>query len=337
MIVGRPRKDRSDLPQRVYSRRGKLYYSRPSDGSWEPLGPESDLAACYRKLGEVLEARPATAISTVNDLLDAYFMRVVPSKAERTQKDNRNEAAYLRAFFGAMPVTLVKPHHVAEYRDLRTGKVRANREIALLSHAFSKAIEWGTEGLSTNPCSRVSRNKEEPRERYVTDEELAVFRSLCPRWLQLYIDLKNVVGPRKQTLIVLRVSDWTSNGLHIQMQKTRNFAIFEPTPELTELMDKILKLPRYGGEHLFCSRKGLPYTEDGFGSIWKRRMTKFVALGYERFTEHDIRGKFATDYEAEGNNAQPALGHKSRKTTDGYVKAKRVVRVKPLSKTKERL
>ncbi|KAF5292576.1 hypothetical protein FQR65_LT20254 [Abscondita terminalis] len=40
---------------------------------------------------------------------------------------------------------------IAQYRDSRTAKTRANREIALLSHVFNIAREWG---LTTkdNPC-----------------------------------------------------------------------------------------------------------------------------------------------------------------------------------------
>jgi integrase len=47
----------------------------------------------------------------------------------------------------------------------------------------------------------------------------------------------------------------------------------------------------------------------------------------ERFTEHDIRAKTATD---DPLNAQQRLGHKNRAMTDRYVKVRKIEKVKPL-------
>jgi integrase len=288
------------------------------------------MASVYLELSKLQVVQ--TRIVTVNDLLTTYFARVVPGKAPRTQEDNRKEAVFLRAFFGHMPIELVRPQHIAEYRDLRTGKVRANREIALLSHAFSKAIEWGTKDLTVNPCTLVSRNKEKARERYVEDEEIAAFKAYIPDWMALYVDLKYMTGARKQSLLALTLSDWNpQRGLRVWMEKTQSAVIFDPVGTLPSLVATILALKRpVRATAMFSTRSGEPYTSDGFDSIWKRRMAKFVADGHERFREHDIRGKFATDYEDTGRSAQQALGHKNRKTTDIYVKAKKVVRVAPL-------
>lgn len=51
----------------------------------------------------------------------------------------------LKPVFGHMPIAAVKPKHVYKYRDFRSreGKVAANRDLEVLSHAFTKAIEWG--------------------------------------------------------------------------------------------------------------------------------------------------------------------------------------------------
>ena len=49
----------------------------------------------------------------------------------------------------------------------------------------------------------------------------------------------------------------------------------------------------------------------------------------ERFTEHDIRAKTATD---DPLGAQQRLGHKSRAMTDRYEKVRKVEKVRPLVK-----
>ena len=70
----------------------------------------------------------------MGQLFDRYERDVIPGKKPRTQKDNLAELKQLRKAFDDAPMELITPQILAQYRDRRTGKVRANREIALLSH-----------------------------------------------------------------------------------------------------------------------------------------------------------------------------------------------------------
>ena len=60
-------------------------------------------------------------------------------------------------------------------------------------------------------------------------------------------------------------------------------------------------------------------------------MKKAIETGAlrERFTEHDIRARTATD---DPVNAQQRLGHQSRAMTDRYVRVRKVEKIKPLAK-----
>lgn len=78
------------------------------------------------------------------------------------------ELKQLRKAFEKAPIDSITPQVVAQYRDARTAKVRANREIALLSHMFTIAREWGLTN-NANPCFGVRRNKETPRDYYAGD------------------------------------------------------------------------------------------------------------------------------------------------------------------------
>ncbi len=51
------------------------------------------------------------------------------------------------------------------------------------------------------------------------------------------------------------------------------------------------------GLHLFCTRHGKPYIVSGFSSIWQRKMRSALEAGVlkDRFTDHDIRRKAASD------------------------------------------
>lgn len=52
----------------------------------------------------------------------------------------------------------------------------------------------------------------------------------------------------------------------------------------------------------------------------------------ERFTEHDIRAKAATDADAAGMDARRLLAHQSQATTDRYIKTRQVERITVLTR-----
>jgi integrase len=268
------------------------------------------------------------ALNTVADLLDRYALEVVPKKAERTQKDNLTEIRWLRTFFGQMPIDKVETSHVAQYIAHREATTRANREIALLSHAFNKAILWGL--TKHNPCSVPGlRNKEKARTRYVTDEELEVFKLLCPDWLKAYIELKVITGQRQRDLLNLTWSDIDEQGITVWVSKTKTRIKIVLTKELKTLLQS---LPR-SSKNIFATQQGETYTSTGFSSTWQRVMKKFVSAGQERFTEHDIRGKTATDMN-DPIKAQRLMAHTSVKMTETYIKQRKTDLVEPLAKEK---
>lgn len=322
--MGRPRKKRKDLPERVYFNHG-AYFFVGSDKKWISLG--RDYPAAMRAWALLIE-KPAEPIVTVNQLLNRYQVDVLPYKGERTQQDNLTEMSWLRPVFGEMSLRDIRPHHIASYRDSRAGKVRANREIALLSHALNKACEWGL--LETNPCAHVKRNKEAGRTRYIEDDELTVFRSLAPKWLQLYIDLKNLIALRQQDMLVLKWEDFAADRLDSFMQKvSKNIRIVQ-TEEITEILDAI---PR-NGPYLFPKKNGEVMTGNAFKAAWTRVRVKYLKEKGITFTEHDIRGKVATDMD-DIFKANKLLGHSSIQMTEDYIKQRKTDVAEPLSRRKK--
>jgi hypothetical protein len=84
---------------------------------------------------------------------------------------------------------------IAAYRDKRSAKTRANREIALLSHVFNIAREWGLTNRE-NPGQGVRKNKETPRDYYAND---AVWKAVYQKGeieLQEAMDLAYLTGQR---------------------------------------------------------------------------------------------------------------------------------------------
>ncbi|WP_119736217.1 hypothetical protein [Pseudomonas sp. Larv2_ips] len=87
---------------------------------------------------------------------------VIGTSSRKGQSDTDQYLAELKQFrrtFDSAPIDSITPANIAGYRDARTAKVRANREIALLLHVFNIAREWGlTE--QENPCQGVRKSKE---------------------------------------------------------------------------------------------------------------------------------------------------------------------------------
>lgn len=145
------------LPPRVYHHHG-AYFFVDYAGKWHRLG--TTLADMHRGYAELIEDRP---IRTMKNLFDKYMAEVVPKKAERTQRDNRYEIRFLRAALAKMDPKAFKPRHGYAYYNARKEKShkRALAVMALLSHVFTKAVEWGV--VDENPCKQVREERPEPR------------------------------------------------------------------------------------------------------------------------------------------------------------------------------
>ena len=89
------------------------------------------------------------------------------------------------------------------YLDARKSKIRANRELAMLSHMFRKAIRWGV--AEKNPCLGIERHPEKPRDRLIEDWEYLAFKSIVKPWMAAYMDLKLLTGLRQGDIISLRM------------------------------------------------------------------------------------------------------------------------------------
>lgn len=322
-MVGRRKADHH-LPPRMYAKHGSFYYVSRSN-KWINLG--RDLAIAKRKWAELDGAGPAAAGMAA--LMDRYLLEVVPTKAARTQQDNREEMERLRAVFGAMEARDVRPMHVAKYLDLR-GKqapTRANREKALLSHVFTMAMRWGI--TDTNPCRGVRRNPERPRERYITDEEYRAVWTQANSTVRGLMDLAYLTAQRIGDLIELRHADITQAGVRIVQNKTGAKLLVRMTPELRAVIDRITRIhPKVRGMTLLCTRTGQPYTYDGISSMFKRAVK--AAAGVADFHFHDLRAKALTDARRAGQDAQRLAGHANETMTARYIKAREVEEVDPL-------
>lgn len=337
----RPRnKENRGLPSRWRLTRGKYYYQVPPgmEAAWDgkktfPLG--KTLHEAHRTYAE----RVATFedVRRMEQLCDRYALEVVPLKADATQRSNTYSLRRIRKAFHGNSVLAVQPHHIYQYRDhvgRKESKKKANLDLEVLSHMFTKAIEWGLRPDHPMTNKKVVKYSLAPRRVKPVEEELVAFLATLPRKWQLYHLLKIWCGRRKGEMLRLERTDFTKAGIRFVNNKPPYDEFIIPWEVETLAMAKeLLAMDRkISSKFIFCTRKGQPYikedgTTSGFDSIYNRRIRKAIADGIVtvRFTEHDLRKvRPSTLPPAE---AQALLRHRCAKQTDTYRLGPDIVRL----------
>jgi len=319
-------KANSGLPKNWRHKHGAYYYRVPASERhrWEGkqdyrLG--STLHEAHRVYAQKQEH--SGLVQTMAQLCDRYAIEVMPLKAQATQKSNQYSLRRIRRVFADNPVEAIKPQHIYQYRD-RMGKdesqKKANLDLEVLSHMFTKAIEWGARGDHPMAGKRVVKYGLKARKRYVSDDEVIGFAlTLPPKW-QLFVSLAVWTGRRKAELLNLTRADLTDTGILFRnVKRDGDSFVVGWTDELRAIVNGITShRERVSALHLFHTRDGQPYIRDdgttsGFDSIWQRYMRKWGESGNERFTLHDLRAKRASDLTLE--QAQALLRHTTASMT----------------------
>lgn len=334
-------KENRGLPKRWQHTHGAYYYRVPA-GDEDRWGGKrrfrlgATLPEAYKTWGE--RFGKVDAIRTLDHAFDRYVLEVVPAKGVKTQTSNGYALKRLRPVFGGMPITALKPHHVYQYFDRRTHKTAAHREIEVLSHVYTKLVEWGM--LTAHPFKNEVRldgaRALKARTRYVDDWEIIECLNLAPfrkkgsvLMCQAYIRLKLLTGLSQGDMLRLRVGDHLrEDGIHVQRHKTkdttgkRTVYEYSKVPERKAAVEEAIRARPALSPFLFCNRRGEGYLNEatgnasGFKSMWQHFMTRVLkeTTVSEHFTEHDLRAKAGSDAESL-EKARALLQHANVSTT----------------------
>lgn len=197
---------------------GYYYDGRNEDGKRVeiPLGGDLDIA---KTEWAKLDCKPVPKKNALlGQVFDRYEREIIPGKAPKTQSDNLLSLKKLRKAFCDAPIDAVTPQIIAQYRDGRTAKVRANREISLLSHIYNIAREWGL--TENNPAAGVRKNKEAPRDFYATEEIWNAVYGIAASELRDAMDLAYLTGQRPADVLSMREVDAVNEFLQVAQGKT---------------------------------------------------------------------------------------------------------------------
>lgn len=295
-----------------------------------PLGTDLDDAKIeWARLDRKVMPKPMHLMAR---LFDEYEDKIMPSLKKGTRDDYTKGMRQLRKAFESAPVEAITTQVLAQYRDTRTAKVRANRELALLSTIFTHAREWGLTDRA-NPCLGLRRNKEIPRDFYAGDLVWDAVYEVAPQELKDAMDLAYLTGQRPGDVIKTSTLDLNNGFLNVVQGKTEKRLRIrlrdgESASGLSLFIDGLLERKNLAGiknSILITNQSGLrmsyPMLRNRWDEAREKAAMKATASGDDelattirKFQFRDIRPKAASEIEDIGH-ASRLLGHSKEEMT----------------------
>ncbi|RQO51506.1 tyrosine-type recombinase/integrase [Pseudomonas sp. KBW05] len=330
-----------DLPPRMIRRRqkrkngtiwiGYYYNGRDAEGKRKeiPLGSDLDDAKVeWARLERKAVPSPAHLIDR---LFEEYEKKVMPKLTKGTQDDYQKGLRQLKKAFSGAPLDAMTPQIIAQYRDARKAKVRANREIALLSTMFTFAREWGLTDKA-NPCFGLRRNKETPRDYYAGEIVWNAVYDQAPQELKDAMDLAYLTGQRPADVLKVATTDLNAGFLMVKQGKTSKKLRLRLEDEgvqsgLSAFIDDLQERRALKGiktSRLITNTSGLRMSQQMLRNRWdEARENAAIKAGADgdsalavlirQFQFKDIRPKAASEIEL--GHASRLLGHSTEEMT----------------------
>lgn len=280
------------LPPKVHEKNGRYYYVHQN--RWIKLTRcDEGESALYLALHEITADKPAS----LGQVMNLYIARGMNEIKASTKARYLTSVERLRHHFGHMRVGTLKPTHVAQFLETRKREgspVTANRERAVLSsiHEFGMRQGW----IESNPCRGVRRNKERPRERYVTDAEFLEAFEAAPEPFQDFLAIALLSGAREGDVRSWGRSVAQGDGLRYRESKTGKPRFVAWSNALRYFIKRAQRRSE-GAETLLVNKFGRPW------EVWaiQSQMRRLPGDWQLR----DLRAKAATDA------THNILGHRS--------------------------
>ena len=305
---------RGKLPPYVlsdkYGYRCKPYLGRVLGKiKWAPtvfLAPPDATMSEVWKAYEELTSGPK---DTVGWLLNLYrdserFKELSPKSQKDYSKaiEKLIQAPVGNIKFGDAKLTQVKKQTVRSYLDAYPSPVAANRQIAVLKSAWNWTLERYE--VPDNPCIGVKLNREQPRNRLISQDEYNWVQRNAPAPISQMCELAFLLRARLSEVLNLKVSDVSDT--HVRLVRLKG-----SEGERTIMSDRLRAAVSdvRGGEYI-CYQ----YSESGFRSAWRRLQGKMSEAGIEPYRFHDIKSKGVSDHQTQHS------GHRSAAMRKTYVR-----------------
>lgn len=194
-----------------------------------------------------------------------------------------------------------------------TRPATVNRELALLKHMYSKAIEWGK--YEENPAKKVKLLKGEvKRVRFLMPDDVQKLLSNCADHLKPIVTVAVHTGMRKGELLSLNWDQVNFEQGIISLLDTKNHERRDIS--MNETVKATLTGMERKGSYVFSAEDG-----GSFGDVRRSFETALRRSGIQDFRFHDLRHTFASNLVMEGVDimtVKELMGHKDLTMTLRY-------------------
>lgn len=263
---------------------------------------------------------------TVSDICDRFLKEHAAHhcKPSTTQEYERIANLIIKPSIGTFRINDVKRPDIAKlHHDMGNTPYQANRTLSVLSKVFNLAEVWGLRPDGSNPCRHIKKYREEKRQRFLSNEELARLGRAFEEELKENSESKAAVaafklliltGCRRGEIQTLKWSYVNGNTITLPDSKTGPKTIYlgEEAKKILEGIERI-----DGNEYVITGLVEKQHLTD-LEHPWQRVRTR---AGLNDVRIHDLRHTFASGALAIGE-ALPMigklLGHTQVQTTARY-------------------
>ncbi len=273
---------------------------------------------------DVFDVKKETQL-TFNELAERYVENFGTQRAFHSSK--RYLLAVVKDNFGVRRLSQITYLDLETYRNKRKatpskgGKPRSdasvNREMALISHMLSKAVEWGM--LEASPLKKGKRlmlKENNHRLRFLTEAEIDALLKACSPHLNPIVETALHTGMRRGELLSLKWEQIRNGFIYLTETKSGKARQIPINDRLSEVLREVRRGNQLKSPYVFCGQEGKRFYEvkHSFTSACKR-------AGLEDFRFHDLRHTFASRLVMKGASlkaVQELLGHADMKMTMRY-------------------
>ena len=270
------------------------------------------------QLGEdpLEEIQTAQRAPTVKTLGERYVEEHALPNKRTGERDRRRIERYINPAMGAMKVAAVKYDDCHTlHRSLAEKPTEANRIRSLLVTMFDYSIRWGWR--EDNPARLVKPNREYPRDRYLSQQEIMRLGEVLNEWPDktsaACIKFILLTGCRRGEALGAVWSQfdngiWSKPPSSTKQRKAHRVPLSAPAAQI------ISEQPRTS-DHVFPGKHGGPCNA-------KNEWVKIRKVaGFEDVRLHDLRHSFASILVSGGATLEiigAMLGHSQPSTTKRY-------------------
>ena len=266
---------------------------------------------------------------TMTELSGRYMKEhsEIKKKPDSIARDRRLWNQHILPRFGHRKVADIERADVAKlHADLAPTPTVGNHVRSVLSKAFNLAEIWGWRREGSNPCRHVPRYKDNLRERFLSDTELARLGTVLSEmetstgispYAIAAIRLLILTGCRSAEIVTLRWEhvDFERKCLNLPDSKTGREGPSGLNTAAVEILSQLE--PKEGNPYVIPGRRPDKHYQ-GLGKAWEQIRAE---AGMEDLRIHDLRHTFASV----GINSGQALpligkllGHSKVATTERY-------------------